>query len=155
MVHSDEAPLPARIGRSFAHRGRGAAALFLQEPTDAGAAASPVGSFFALFCSSPGVFSTPSTESTGVRLLDRGGRYSRCGHPPPSVTPLPPEDAKKKRPGLQSRLRARSTSAVRCDYALMRARSTCRTCFSGAAGNGRFVETKNTATEAAFAWRKT
>src|SRR5437868_7498294 len=121
MVHSDEAPLPARIGRSFAHRGRGAAALFLQEPTDAGAAASPVGSFFALFCSSPGVFSTPSTESTGVRLLDRGGRYSRCGHPPPSVTPLPPADLHKERLAFRSRLRSRPPLAAVRALALLRA----------------------------------
>jgi hypothetical protein len=49
--------------------------------------------------------STPSTESTGARLLERRGGYSRSGAPTPSTT-LPPEEAQAGKQGPQSRLRA-------------------------------------------------
>src|SRR5207244_443346 len=60
----------------------------LPEPTYAGAAASHVGSFLRFFSCSARL-STPSTESTGIRLLEPERRYSRCGQPSPPVTPSP------------------------------------------------------------------
>jgi hypothetical protein len=45
--------------------------------------------FFLPFSRCTARLSTPSTESTGIRLLEQDGRYSRCGQPSPPVTPSP------------------------------------------------------------------